>query len=110
MAEFQVELGFRIETDDGELVRDVDLLERFGLELEIVAGEMGPAAAIHEGRYVAALTVEAGTPLLAGRRAADVFIEAMDRALAARGDEIDRGAVDRYFDRLHVDATELVPA
>jgi hypothetical protein len=110
MAEFQVELGFRLESEDGALVRDVDLLERFGLELEALAGEMGPAAAIHDGRYVAALTVEADTPLLAGRRAADVFLEAMNRALTATGDEIDHDAVDRYFDRLHVDAAELAPA
>jgi hypothetical protein len=110
MAEFQVEIGFRLETDDGVPVRDVDLLESFGLELEALAGEMGPAAAIHDGRYVAALTVEAGTPLLAGRRAADVFVEAMNRALDARGDDVDGDAVDRYFDRLHVDPAGLVPA
>jgi hypothetical protein len=110
MAEFQVELGFRMDTEEGESVRDVDLLERFGLELEAVAGDMGPAAAIHEGRYVAALTVEADTPLVAARRAADVFVEAMSRALAANGDEIDREDVDRYFDHLHVDAAELVLA
>jgi hypothetical protein len=110
MAEFQVELGFRIESEGGELVRDVDLLERFGLELEAIAGAMGPAAAIHDGRYVASLTVDADTPLLAGTRAADVFVEAMTRALKAGGSEIDRDEIDRYFDRLHVDAAELVTA
>lgn len=110
MAEFQVELGFRLETDQGESVRDVDLLERFGLEFEAVAGEMGPATAIHDGRYVASLTVDAETSLAAGTLAVEAFVEAMTRALAARGDEIDTQAVQRYFDRIHVDAAELVPA
>jgi hypothetical protein len=110
MAEFHVELGFRLETDEGEVVSDVDLLEHFGLELEAVAGEMGPATAIHDGRYFASLTVDAETSLVAGTRAVEVFVDAMSRALAARGDEMDSESVHRYFDRVHVDAAELVPA
>lgn len=108
MAEFQVELGFRLETNAGENVNDVDLLEHFGLELEAAAGEMGPATAIHDGRYFASLTVDAETSLAAGARGVEVFVDAMSRALAARGDEIDAEAVHRFFDRVHVDASELV--
>lgn len=93
MAEHQVVLGFAIVGRE----RDVDLLERFGVALEDIAGDMGPATAIEGERYVAELTVEAESPVEAAKRAADLYVEAMNDALHATGDELaEEGLWGRY--------------
>jgi hypothetical protein len=102
MAEHQVELGFTLAGRD----RDVELLARFGSELEALAGEAGPATAIHEGRYMARLTISAEGPLEAAKLAADLYVEAMNRALAADGDELDVRGLEGYlphWEHLQVD-------
>jgi hypothetical protein len=102
MAEHQVVLGFALAGHS----RDVDLLERLGRHLEEIAGETGPVAAIEGERYIAELTVASESPLGAGEAAVEIFIEAMNRALAETGDELAEGAFDqyrRYFDQVHVD-------
>src|SRR4051812_11178402 len=102
MAEFQVKLGVVFTPEDGGPARrDVDLLESFGQHIEAIAGEMGPATAITGDHYIALFTVEAETPLEAAQRAADVFNDAMTRAFADRGDEIDEPLFARYFEQLH---------
>lgn len=97
MAEYQVELGFSIVGRE----RDVDLLELFGQEFEEIAGVTGPATFIQGERYMAALTVDASSPIEAGKLAAYLFVEAMNAALRATGDELDEeslwGRYQHYF-------------
>lgn len=109
MADFQVELGFTLADEESGLDNpgDVDLLESLGQHIEVLAGEMGPTTALVGDQYIAALTVEAETPLDAGKRASDVFIQAMTSALAERGDEFAARPFARYFGHLHVDRRDL---
>jgi replicative DNA helicase len=110
MADFQIEIEFQL---GGKHHRDLDLLESIGVELEQQAGQMGPSAAIHGDRYSVTLIAGAPTFLEAGRLAAEIVVDAVNRALVQRGDKLDAGAFETLMERLlveHADSTELVPA
>lgn len=101
MADFEVEVGFTIEGFSG----NVDLLERYGVHLEEIAPEMGPAVAIRGEHYVALLTVDADSTVEAARRGAESVIEAIKNAMEEFGDEVDTSDLERKLD-LHAGAAE----
>lgn len=110
MADFQIEIEFQL---GGKYNRDLELLESIGTELEQRAGETGPSAAIHGDRYSVTLIADAPTFLEAGRRAAEIVVDAVNRALEQREDELDAGAFETLMERMlveHADRDELVPA
>ena len=98
MAEFQVEIGFSLAEENGrDIDRDTDVLESFGQELEVIAGNAGPATALVGARYTALMTIEAQTPFEAGTRAAEFVAEAMMRALAVHSHEFSGELFGRQF-------------
>jgi len=109
MADFQVEIEFQL---GGKHHRDLDLLESIGVELERRAGHTGPSAAIHGDRYAVTLIADAPTFLEAGKLAAEIVVDAVNRALEQRDDELDASAFETLIERVlveHADTTELVP-
>lgn len=109
MDDFQVEIACTL-IEDGTARRDVDLLERFGVELEAVAGALGPATALEGDSYVAMFTVPASSMIEAGRIGIDAYNTAMERALESFGDKLGTKLVLTTPGRLHVDQPEPVLA
>jgi hypothetical protein len=110
MADFMIEIEFVL---GGDYSRDLDLLEAIGVQLEKIAGETGPSAAIHGERYSVTLIAEAASFHEAGSRAAEIVVDAVNRALMERGDELDATAFQTLMERMlveHADPAELVTA
>lgn len=103
MADFMIEIEFQL---GGSYERDVDLLESIGVQLEEIAGETGPSAAIHGQRYSVTLLTEADSFHDAGTKAAAITVEAVNRALGERGDELHEGAFDTLMERMLVEHAE----
>jgi hypothetical protein len=97
----QVEIEFQL---GGAYARDVDLLEDLGIALEEIADETGPSAAIHGDRYSVTLILPAAATVRdAGTRAAEIVTEALNQALAKRGDELDAEAFEQLVERMLVE-------
>jgi hypothetical protein len=108
---YQIEIDFHL---GGPYERDIDLLEDIGIELDEIAGEAGPSAAIHGNRYSVTLALPAATNVrLAGYMGVQIVVDAVNRALAKRGDELDSAAFDQLIERMlvqHADAPQLALA
>ena len=109
MADFQIEIEFQL---GGKYSRDIDLLESIGTVLDETASETGPSAAIHGDLYSVTLITAGDSFLSAGKRAAEVVVAAVNRALMERGDELDEYAFETLVERMLIEhaPTELALA
>jgi replicative DNA helicase len=98
--DYMIEIEFVL---GGEYDRDVDLLESIGIQLEEIAPDTGPSAAIHGPRYSVTLITAAQSVLEAGTLAATITVEAVNRALRERGDELADGAFETLVERMLVE-------
>lgn len=107
MHEYTVDLDMELAVDGETLPATFSQLERFGTILAEIAGEMGPAAGIHDGRLGVTLTLDAPNVKEAVDRATEVATSAFLAAIGAK--KVRRKP---QISRLSVDAArkELVPA
>lgn len=84
----------------GEEIQLAQTLVRLADAMELTAAEMGPAVGATAGKIGVTLSVEAETPLDAGRRAAEVFLPALMQSLVATSaaPTLERVLVERVRD------------